>query len=88
MLLFITNDVLSDSGAPWKKTAESKNDKNENFYHGPAGPSDIEITSYCVLAYLKIGQPSDAQNLVKWLQKQQNTFGGYCSTQVSFMHFC
>ncbi|NXO30755.1 A2ML1 protein, partial [Cisticola juncidis] len=52
-----------------------------------AAPAEVEMTAYVLLAYLS--QPSvspahlgTASQIVRWLCKQQNPYGGFASTQV------
>ena len=53
------------------------------MYHDTqVGPSDVEVTSYCLLALNTISRVVEARPLVLWLQRKQNCQGGYRSTQV------
>lgn len=49
-----------------------------------SNPTSIEITSYMLLTYITIGEArlADVIKITKWLKTQQNSFGGYHSTQV------
>lgn len=52
-----------------------------------AAPSEVEMTAYVLLAYLSQPQVSSADlvtafQIVRWLSKQQNPYGGFASTQV------
>ena len=45
--------------------------------------ADVEMTGYALLSYLKRKEPpQDVTNIVKWLSKQRNFYGGFSSTQV------
>ncbi|XP_049657466.1 alpha-2-macroglobulin-like protein 1 [Accipiter gentilis] len=51
-----------------------------------AAPSEVEMTAYVLLAYLSQPQVSSADlvtafQIVRWLSKQQNPYGGFASTQ-------
>ncbi|KAM9255131.1 alpha-2-macroglobulin-like protein 1 [Cariama cristata] len=51
-----------------------------------AAPAEVEMTSYVLLAYLSQPQVSSADlgtaaQIVRWLSKQQNPYGGFASTQ-------
>ncbi|NXI35586.1 A2ML1 protein, partial [Galbula dea] len=51
-----------------------------------AAPAEVEMTSYVLLAYLSQPQLSSADletasQIVRWLSKQQNPYGGFASTQ-------
>ncbi|XP_047598985.1 alpha-2-macroglobulin [Lutra lutra] len=59
----------------------------EHFYEPPAPSAEVEMTSYVLLAYLT-AQPAptseeltSASHIVKWITKQQNSHGGFSSTQ-------
>uniref|UniRef100_A0A8C7EMR7 Alpha-2-macroglobulin n=1 Tax=Neovison vison TaxID=452646 RepID=A0A8C7EMR7_NEOVI len=58
-----------------------------HFYEPPAPSAEVEMTSYVLLAYLT-AQPAptseeltSASRIVKWIIKQQNSHGGFSSTQ-------
>nr|XP_055136704.1 pregnancy zone protein [Symphalangus syndactylus] len=58
-----------------------------HFYQPQAPSAEVEMTSYVLLAYLT-AQPAptsedltSATNIVKWIMKQQNSQGGFSSTQ-------
>uniref|UniRef100_A0A8C9L5Y1 Alpha-macroglobulin receptor-binding domain-containing protein n=1 Tax=Pavo cristatus TaxID=9049 RepID=A0A8C9L5Y1_PAVCR len=51
-----------------------------------AAPAEVEMTAYVLLAYLTQAQVSradlaKASQIVRWLSKQQNPYGGFASTQ-------
>ncbi|NWI68261.1 A2ML1 protein, partial [Todus mexicanus] len=51
-----------------------------------AAPAEVEMTAYVLLAYLYQPQVSSADlgtasQIVRWLSKQQNPYGGFASTQ-------
>ncbi|XP_074973017.1 alpha-2-macroglobulin-like protein 1 isoform X1 [Phalacrocorax aristotelis] len=51
-----------------------------------AAPAEVEMTAYVLLAYLTQPQVSSthlmtATQIVRWLTKQQNPYGGFASTQ-------
>uniref|UniRef100_A0A8D0FQX4 Alpha-2-macroglobulin-like protein 1 n=1 Tax=Strix occidentalis caurina TaxID=311401 RepID=A0A8D0FQX4_STROC len=51
-----------------------------------AAPAEVEMTAYVLLAYLSQPQLSSADlgtasQIVRWLSKQQNPYGGFASTQ-------
>ncbi|XP_050768020.1 alpha-2-macroglobulin-like protein 1 [Gymnogyps californianus] len=51
-----------------------------------AAPAEVEMTAYVLLAYLSKPQVSSADlatasQIVRWLSKQQNPYGGFASTQ-------
>ncbi|KGL92311.1 Alpha-2-macroglobulin-like 1, partial [Charadrius vociferus] len=52
-----------------------------------AAPAEVEMTAYVLLAYLSQPQVSSADmgtasQIVRWLSRQQNPYGGFASTQV------
>ena len=71
-------------GAPWRQQKESDTVKPTDTYryHPPSGPSDIETSAYCLLAYNMIRKVTEGREILLWLQKQQNSRGGFGSTQV------
>ena len=63
----------------WTESGEIKNDKVHS--------SDIELTSYILLAKLENFKQDDAASMVpivKWINSQRNSLGGFYSTQVCF----
>ncbi|NWQ90632.1 A2ML1 protein, partial [Burhinus bistriatus] len=51
-----------------------------------AAPAEVEMTAYVLLAYLSQPQVSSANmgtasQIVRWLSRQQNPYGGFASTQ-------
>ncbi|XP_050605555.1 pregnancy zone protein isoform X1 [Macaca thibetana thibetana] len=58
-----------------------------HFYQPQAPSAEVEMTSYVLLAYLTAqpapttGDLTSATNIVKWIMKQQNSQGGFSSTQ-------
>ncbi|NXA17211.1 A2ML1 protein, partial [Ibidorhyncha struthersii] len=51
-----------------------------------AAPAEVEMTAYVLLAYLSQPQVSSADmgtasQIVRWLSRQQNPYGGFASTQ-------
>lgn len=80
--------MFGGAGAPWlQKEDSSGNDPviqpRGMYYQPPSGPSDIEITAYCLLTYNTMKQHGEGHELLLWLQRQQNSDGGFRSTQVS-----
>lgn len=60
----------------------------KHFYQSQAPSAEVEMTSYVLLAHLT-AQPgptseelTSASHIVKWIAKQQNSQGGFSSTQV------
>lgn len=52
-----------------------------------AAPAEVEMTAYVLLAHLTQPQVSStdlarASQIVRWLSRQQNPYGGFASTQV------
>ncbi|KAK7504616.1 hypothetical protein BaRGS_00004102, partial [Batillaria attramentaria] len=76
--------------APWLKTEEEEEKPSPPvvmpYYHRkPPGPSDIEITAYVLLAYNELNKFDVGRDIVLWLQGQQNSDGGFSSTQDTVM---
>lgn len=58
----------------------------ENAEETSHGTADIELTSYILLAKLENYNQTDAASyipIVKWINSQRNSLGGFYSTQVS-----
>ncbi|XP_036765797.2 alpha-2-macroglobulin [Manis pentadactyla] len=78
--------VHEDNSAHW--TRPQKPEAPEGHLYPPQAPSaEVEMTSYALLAYLT-AQPAptpeeltSATHIVKWITKQQNSHGGFSSTQ-------
>lgn len=57
-------------------------------YGNKAPSAEVEMTAYVLLAYLSLPNVSAADmataaQIVRWLSKQQNPYGGFASTQVT-----
>ncbi|KAI1230189.1 hypothetical protein IHE44_0010152 [Lamprotornis superbus] len=68
----------------WQR--KEKPQKPSELSWAEAAPAEVEMTAYVLLAYLS--QPSvspadlgTASQIVRWLCKQQNPYGGFASTQ-------
>jgi hypothetical protein len=72
----------------WRENSEKK---DENVLYAPQS-ADIELTSYILLAKLENFSKSQATLLipiVKWINSQRNSLGGFYSTQVwKIFNFC
>ncbi len=60
-------DKDSDKNNPWTKVPNSIN---------------VEMTSYALLCYIERRMYEDAVPILNWLITQQNSQGGFASTQV------
>ena len=82
--LYHGDSVRAEKGAPWRQKKESDTVKpTEPYgYHHPSGPSDVEISAYCLLALHTVKKVDEGREILLWLQKQQNSNGGFSSTQV------
>lgn len=77
-LYFIKGDLKY-----WREKDENK-EKESNGYYAPQS-ADIELTSYILLAKLEYHSKTDAAlmiPIVKWINTQRNSLGGFYSTQV------
>ena len=60
----------------------------EDLYEPQAPSAEVEMTAYVLLAYLTAQPALTSEDLtppthiVKWISKQQNSHGGFSSTQV------
>lgn len=69
----------------WQRKGKAQEPSEPSW--AAAAPAEVEMTAYVLLAYLS--QPSvspadlgTASQIVRWLCKQQNPYGGFASTQV------
>uniref|UniRef100_G1PW25 PZP alpha-2-macroglobulin like n=1 Tax=Myotis lucifugus TaxID=59463 RepID=G1PW25_MYOLU len=78
--------VKEDNTVHWERPQKTR--APEGYFYQPQAPSaEVEMTSYVLLAYLT-AQPApsledltSASHIVKWIIKQQNSYGGFSSTQ-------
>ncbi|XP_008057624.1 alpha-2-macroglobulin [Carlito syrichta] len=78
--------VKKDDSVHWERPQKPK--ETEEYFYQPQAPSaEVEMTAYVLLAYLT-PQPApasedltSAMHIVKWITKQQNSQGGFSSTQ-------
>ncbi|NWR97756.1 A2ML1 protein, partial [Motacilla alba] len=78
------HSVSADGQLYWKRKGQAQ--KALELSWAAAAPAEVEMTAYVLLAYLS--QPSvspadlgTASQIVRWLCKQQNPYGGFASTQ-------
>ncbi|XP_044929360.1 alpha-2-macroglobulin [Mustela putorius furo] len=78
--------VKEESSVHWERPQKPREPVG-HFYKPPAPSAEVEMTSYVLLAYLT-AQPAptseeltSASHIVKWITKQQNSHGGFSSTQ-------
>lgn len=78
---------LPDNSVHWTRPQKPKAPM-KHFYQVQAPSAEVEMTSYVLLAHLT-AQPAptskeltSALSIVKWITKQQNSQGGFSSTQV------
>ncbi|CAL1538552.1 unnamed protein product [Lymnaea stagnalis] len=88
---------VADSKAPWlEQTGQQKlkmagdvNQADQNIDSGygvnPHASKDLEIGAYVLLTYTHLGRLAEGFELMKWLQSQQNSKGGFYSTQDTVM---
>ncbi|XP_075204633.1 alpha-2-macroglobulin-like [Anomaloglossus baeobatrachus] len=72
--------VRGDGQLHWKRDSAPPSEK-EYWYR--ASSAEVEMTSYVLLAFLSGPSPDlvKCSQIVNWLTKQQNPYGGYSSTQ-------
>ncbi|KAF3816366.1 hypothetical protein GH733_014539 [Mirounga leonina] len=78
--------VKEDNSVHWERPQKPRAPVG-HFYQPPAPSAEVEMTSYVLLAYLK-AQPAptskeltSASRIMKWITKQQDSQGGFSSTQ-------
>ncbi|XP_078507539.1 alpha-2-macroglobulin-like protein 1 isoform X2 [Lissotriton helveticus] len=76
--------VKSEGQIHWERKDKPKEDNVPYWYQAPS--AEVEMTSYVLLAYMSQSHVSKedlgtASQIVSWLSKQQNPYGGFSSTQ-------
>ncbi|NXI17947.1 A2ML1 protein, partial [Irena cyanogastra] len=78
------HSVSAEGQLYWRRKGQAQ--KPSELSWAAAAPAEVEMTAYVLLAYLS--QPSvspadlgTASQIVRWLCKQQNPYGGFASTQ-------
>uniref|UniRef100_A0A8C3XEY3 A2ML1 protein n=1 Tax=Cyanoderma ruficeps TaxID=181631 RepID=A0A8C3XEY3_9PASS len=78
------HSVRAEGQLYWQRKGKAQ--KPSELSWAAAAPAEVEMTAYVLLAYLS--QPSvssadlgTAAQIVRWLCKQQNPYGGFASTQ-------
>ncbi|NP_031402.3 pregnancy zone protein precursor [Mus musculus] len=84
--------VKEEDSLHWQRPGDVQKVKALSFYQPRAPSAEVEMTAYVLLAYLtsESSRPtrdlsssdlSTASKIVKWISKQQNSHGGFSSTQ-------
>lgn len=88
---FILFPYPEDNSIHWERPQKPR--RPEALLYQPQAPSaEVEMTSYVLLAHLTAqGTPTpeemtSAMRIVNWITKQQNSYGGFSSTQVCGFH--
>ncbi|XP_063260980.1 alpha-2-macroglobulin-like protein 1 [Prinia subflava] len=78
------HSVSTEGQLHWQRNGQAQKPSEPSW--AAAAPAEVEMTAYVLLAYLS--QPSvspadlgTASQIVRWLCKQQNPYGGFASTQ-------
>ncbi|NXA89703.1 A2ML1 protein, partial [Melanocharis versteri] len=78
------HSVSAEGQLYWQRKGQAQKPSEPSW--AAAAPAEVEMTAYVLLAYLS--QPSvspadlgTASQIVRWLCKQQNPYGGFASTQ-------
>ncbi|NXA74128.1 A2ML1 protein, partial [Thryothorus ludovicianus] len=78
------HSVSAEGQLYWQRKGQAEKPSEPSW--AMAAPAEVEMTAYVLLAYLS--QPSvspadlgTASQIVRWLCKQQNPYGGFASTQ-------
>ncbi|XP_030043085.1 alpha-2-macroglobulin-like protein 1 isoform X2 [Microcaecilia unicolor] len=76
--------VKSEGQMHWEPTPHSEQEKEAFWYRAPS--AEVETSAYVLLAYMSNPQftkedVGKATEMVNWLTKQQNAYGGFSSTQ-------
>ncbi|NXF98614.1 A2ML1 protein, partial [Eubucco bourcierii] len=78
------HSVSADGQLHWQRKGKAVPSSQSSW--AAAAPAEVEITAYVLLAYLSQPQVSSADlstasQIVRWLTRQQNPYGGFASTQ-------
>ncbi|XP_015506829.1 alpha-2-macroglobulin-like protein 1 [Parus major] len=78
------HSISTEGQLYWRRKGQAQKASEPSW--AAAAPAEVEMTAYVLLAYLS--QPSvspadlgTASQIVQWLCKQQNPYGGFASTQ-------
>ncbi|KAK4808369.1 hypothetical protein QYF61_002606 [Mycteria americana] len=79
------HSVSAEGQLHWQRKGKTLSPSQPSW--AAAAPAEVEMTAYVLLAYLSQPQVSSADlwtasQIVRWLSKQQNPYGGFASTQV------
>ncbi|NXX58955.1 A2ML1 protein, partial [Scopus umbretta] len=78
------HSVSAEGQLYWQRKGKAQPPSQPSW--AAAAPAEVEMTAYVLLAYLSQPQVSSsdlwtASQIVRWLSKQQNPYGGFASTQ-------
>ncbi|NXJ84941.1 A2ML1 protein, partial [Trogon melanurus] len=78
------HSVRSEGQLFWQRKGKALPSSQPSW--AAAAPAEVEMTAYVLLAYLSQPQVSSADlgtasQIVRWLTRQQNPYGGFASTQ-------
>lgn len=74
---------LEDNKQWWERPIPQQDSKN--IWYSKPNSVNVEMTSYGLLSILEAGLYSEALPILKWLLNQRNEFGGFQSTQDTFV---
>ncbi|NWU56122.1 A2ML1 protein, partial [Dromas ardeola] len=78
------HSVSAEGQLSWQRKGKALPSSQPSW--AAAAPAEVEMTAYVLLAYLSQPQVSSdnlgtASQIVRWLSRQQNPYGGFASTQ-------
>ncbi|NXV50443.1 A2ML1 protein, partial [Uria aalge] len=78
------HSVSAEGQLSWRRKGKALPSSEPSW--AAAAPAEVEMTAYVLLAYLSQPQVSSdnlgtASQIVRWLSRQQNPYGGFASTQ-------
>ncbi|ESO98777.1 hypothetical protein LOTGIDRAFT_231165 [Lottia gigantea] len=80
--------ITKDGMVYWEVVIEA--DRVQYYWNPPhkqSSPVNIETAAYILLTYSKMGEKEKGIPIMKWLLSQQNSNGGYSSTQDTVVAF-
>ncbi|KAK7463204.1 hypothetical protein BaRGS_00038213 [Batillaria attramentaria] len=82
----LNSHAITEHGMTYWKSKTNTTTRTDPYVrwrptHVRARPIDIQITSYALLTYAERGMFKEGMNILHWLTRQRNPYGGFASTQ-------
>ncbi len=92
--MFLNVDDFSYIGDVMYWTGQDKPSEKPKYYYYYRSSAEVEMTAYALLAMLhqnddKSVVVDEIMDIIRWLSRQRNSYGGFSSTQVRVVRcFC